>query len=72
MELKLIKTLDGKKDMIFTMESGDLRVVNNVREVYVTNDWNGYNAYIVKDINGKEFIMIAEGVAKIQFGVKKQ
>ena len=51
--MKLIKKVDGNKAMLFFMENGDTRIVENPREIYAGYDGNGVKIIEIIDCSGK-------------------
>ena len=65
--MKLIKTVEENKDMVFFMENGDVRVVENAKEVYAGYDGNGVKTFEVLDCGGKKYTIHADGIKRMGF-----
>lgn len=69
--VKLIKEVEGTKDMLFFMVSGNTCIVENAKKVYAGNDLNNVSVFMVIDCKGTKYMVPADGVKKAAFCTKK-
>lgn len=68
--VKLVKEVEGIKDMLFFMSNGNTLVVENAKRVYAGRELNNIKVIIAIDCKGKKHMVCADGIKRMAFGRK--